>query len=640
MKMNDCANKTRRSTGVKQVVAATALVCFGTANNIAGRIKAKSLGPWNVYSSVGTALVCISLYSLYLLSTLPREAWRAQKRFFLGDFSRSAFSRSAFAGHDRISEKRTDPSDASQLPLLNEYPHLHPHHPNHPGPHPRHPSDHTGLHQLPASPASPSSPCSPNSPNFSTTAFLTKRSLERRGNAGFVRADSGVFESGVQLTPGHRRKASLEAQYPIWKWEQSGVPIGQKEGAGEGNDGGREGWGEGGERRSEIETCLVCDAAPLDAGDTPSLSILRHDRVRDVAKGELVLMQLPEALQFPRLRLLLLIGALDALGGVLGLMGQGAISGPSFSMSLQMIIIMSMIANHFLMRERYTQQQIFGVLIVLLGGAVAVLDESGIFSSSRIPISEVVVPLSVPTSGPIAMPGFRQSTAALALEHGNRFRKKFRLRDSKAVWMAVSALSTFPTAVSFVIREFLMKSYKQTNGPGTTGLSMVSLGTYTSAGALCFLPFVLAADNFFHKLDNIALTTSSASTSQLAHPNSPGVSVFDALKCLSGSKPESLDNNVCQHWGCCKSAPHFYLLYVTINMAFNLSLLNVTKIAGSLTTFLLVKLILPITLIVYDYAKLPLLEPADTHVGSYSWLALFLILGGIVTHHKGRDRCR
>lgn len=283
----------------------------------------------------------------------------------------------------------------------------------------------------------------------------------------------------------------------------------------------------------------------------------------------------------PKWKLFLLIGLLDATGNIMGLIAQAAISGPTYALSLQAIILFSALAGFVFLGDRYTKVQVSALLLVVTGAVVSNL-------------SHTPVHLTHATYSP-----------------------------SSVVYAFLAALSTLPTACSFAARDYLMRSWKTwkaaqpppacaraedwdrssqlthsltqvptraseeavsereregnqeedavddpehplrfpTSDRHVPKLNICVVGLLSSTSTLCVLPIVLAAQQLIQGSGNMTFVQN----------------LKGGFLCLGGHDPKAASTDFC------KCAPPAYIAYIVCNVLFNFSLLcSLTRLRTSM----------------------------------------------------------
>eukprot|EP01056_Protomagalhaensia_sp_Gyna25_P004767 Protomagalhaensia_sp_Gyna_25__4766@NODE_474_length_3335_cov_16_837075_g366_i0_p2_GENE_NODE_474_length_3335_cov_16_837075_g366_i0NODE_474_length_3335_cov_16_837075_g366_i0_p2_ORF_typecomplete_len270_score27_10CRTlike/PF08627_10/6_4e19CRTlike/PF08627_10/7_7e02UAA/PF08449_11/1_5e07Nuc_sug_transp/PF04142_15/0_015TPT/PF03151_16/0_0065Mg_trans_NIPA/PF05653_14/0_0031Mg_trans_NIPA/PF05653_14/86EamA/PF00892_20/0_25EamA/PF00892_20/97EamA/PF00892_20/0_39SLC35F/PF06027_12/0_1_NODE_474_length_3335_cov_16_837 len=266
----------------------------------------------------------------------------------------------------------------------------------------------------------------------------------------------------------------------------------------------------------------------------------------------------------------------------MGLVAQAAITGPLYSISLQSIVVFSALIGAFVLNAKYSGKQIWAMFVVIMGTVTSLLSE---YNDPILPIDQA----ETTTWSPF-------------------------LRA--ACFASIGAFSTLPTAAAYAIKEHLFRDFAKLYGRST--LSIFTVGLLSSMVTSLILPPMLLAHFYW---------TGSGG-------GSPLLQVKRGAQCLMGRTPlDDIDED-------CTWAPIAYGTYIAINVVFNFSLLNLVKKATSLITFLAMKAVLPIAIVVFAVAPLPLLAPSDHAVSPLVWVGLCLVLAGLALYQwEQQNRC-
>eukprot|EP01057_Protomagalhaensia_wolfi_P003555 Protomagalhaensia_wolfi_Nauph_80__3554@NODE_35_length_4512_cov_11_562486_g27_i0_p3_GENE_NODE_35_length_4512_cov_11_562486_g27_i0NODE_35_length_4512_cov_11_562486_g27_i0_p3_ORF_typecomplete_len220_score29_89CRTlike/PF08627_10/3_1e07CRTlike/PF08627_10/8_3e02TGBp3/PF02495_17/4_4e03TGBp3/PF02495_17/8e03TGBp3/PF02495_17/0_26Colicin/PF01024_19/5Colicin/PF01024_19/2_4e02_NODE_35_length_4512_cov_11_562486_g27_i020152674 len=183
------------------------------------------------------------------------------------------------------------------------------------------------------------------------------------------------------------------------------------------------------------------------------------------------------------------------------------------------------------------------------------------------------------------------------------------------LFAAIGAFSTLPTAAAYATKEYLFRDFARLYGRST--LSIFTVGLLSSIVTSLILPPVLLANFYWTG----------------PRGESPLLQIKRGAQCLLGrTPPADIDED-------CTWAPVAYGTYIAINVAFNFSLLNLVKKATSLVTFLAMKAVLPIAIIVFALVPLPLLCPSDQAVSPLVLVGLVLVLAGLAVYQREQQNC-
>jgi len=243
-----------------------------------------------------------------------------------------------------------------------------------------------------------------------------------------------------------------------------------------------------------------------------------------------------------------IMGLMDGLGNILGLIAQPYLSGPVVSLMSQTIVLFSVICAIILLNTKYSFWQIWSVAFLLCG----------------------VMFTLIPT-----------------------FSGKNQL-SGEATWALLVAFSTLPNAISFTYKELLFRE--------KPGLDIFIVNSHGSLFQLLFQPIFLPITLIFP-----GVLGPSSNLLQF---------VSDGFGCWVGVTP-NLDKETC------KNNPWPYLIYACFNLAFNILLLMVTKEASALYSFMAIKAILPISVILF-LANWPII--GSSSISDYDIIGLLIIV--------------
>ncbi|OEH80203.1 transmembrane protein [Cyclospora cayetanensis] len=275
------------------------------------------------------------------------------------------------------------------------------------------------------------------------------------------------------------------------------------------------------------------------------------------------------------------------------------------------------------------------------------------------------------------------------------------VEGSNLTWMAaLVALSTAPTALSFALKELLLRSYEKeqqldAREDGSRLLPLLEHRQHSAHSSqeqthsperintadACSL-LVLCADSpqrVSHQgsacvcLFRIPLTRSPSQGVPQGEPSCatpfadsaclprvgmrPSISMPHTALCDLQEPGESISNFLWDAFRCfcgnssysppgsplappqCRYAAVAYGAYATANLFFNISVLAVVLEGSSLLSFMAMKAILPVSLLLYAANKWPLLPETDSHLSSPILLSLFLVLTGVISFHFESLRC-
>jgi len=168
------------------------------------------------------------------------------------------------------------------------------------------------------------------------------------------------------------------------------------------------------------------------------------------------------------------------------------------------------------------------------------------------------------------------------------------------IWAIVYFFSSLPAAISFTIKEMIFA------GMPTMDIFVVNTmdSTFQMVFTLLFLPLVLVpgfgAVEFSHF----------------------GSYINEGLYCLFGS---SIDESVSN----CDGMPWATLIYICVNVAWNISILTLVKMGGAVLTFIALAVSLPLSNLAFIFSW-PLLKGSG--FDKFDLVALFMVLLGLIVY--------
>ncbi|KAL8430881.1 hypothetical protein Efla_005268 [Eimeria flavescens] len=359
-------------------------------------------------------------------------------------------------------------------------------------------------------------------------------------------------------------------------------------------------------------------------------------------------------------RLLAAVGLLDALGNTLGFVAQPFVPGPVYPLLTQTIVPFSCLFSLLLLRRHYSLLHLGALALTFSGFLVA-------WSSiqARIPPPPAAAaaaaavtqqPLQLPaTPVPVDFPTVYEPLATYSSSSSS----------SNAGWMAaLVALSTAPTALSYALKELLVRSYeKQQQQQQQQHLSLEDESSGRLRPLLQHQPQMhqqqqqrqqqlLAAGSEGEELQQQQMQHGGSPSSRHREAGSGGLAAaaaaggdssrlhlllvcccatfFALVWCIAATpinaylikrKEETVADYLLHAVRCfagrgegCQAAMPAYAAYVTANLVFNLFITALLLDASSLLCFVAMKAILPVSLLLYGAARWPLLPASDSHL--------------------------
>jgi len=252
--------------------------------------------------------------------------------------------------------------------------------------------------------------------------------------------------------------------------------------------------------------------------------------------------------RLPPIKYFIIMGFMDGLGNILGLIAAPNIDGVLISLLSQTIVIFSIICSLLILRARYTYWQLFSAMLVLIGGIISLAPQ---------------------------------------FVHGI---------NAKLLFSIITAVSTLPNAISFTLKELVFKEREK------EGMDLFIVNSHGSLFQLIFQPL-------FIPLCIVLGVTNGISLDQY---------IADGMRCFVGITPEGLAPNTCQY------SLITYLIYIVINLTFNILLLLLVKKATSLLSFMALKAILPISVVLF-LIPWPIIGPSTISWAEITSLIVILI---------------
>ncbi|KAL8271177.1 hypothetical protein Esti_004838 [Eimeria stiedai] len=361
------------------------------------------------------------------------------------------------------------------------------------------------------------------------------------------------------------------------------------------------------------------------------------------------------------LRILAIIGLLDAGGNTLGFVAQPYVPGPVYPLLTQTIVPFSCFFSLLLLRRRYSLLH-FGALSLTFTGflvawvsiarppplSAAAAAAEGAAADTAVQQQQMqFTTMPVPADfSAVHEPFFSSSSSSSSNGNSNRSSSSSGSSNS-SLMAALIAVSTAPTALSYVLKELLARSYEkqqqqeqqeeqpeasladersgrllpllqpqqQQHAPeqqlalfGVEEEEMQQLRRDPAAAAAAaadssrlHLLLVCCCSTFSALLWSILSTPFNAYFIKRKHENISDY-LIEAVRCFGG-----LGNN-------CEAALPAYSVYVAANLIFNLFVTALLLQASSLLCFVSMKAILPVSLLLYAAAQWPLLPPSDSHI--------------------------
>lgn len=265
------------------------------------------------------------------------------------------------------------------------------------------------------------------------------------------------------------------------------------------------------------------------------------------------------------------VGALEALGLVSGMAAATNLPGASIPVLTQVYLVWQLLLSVTFLQKRYSLGQIIGCLLVILGVVVVVMSGSGRDSGG-----------------------------------GGAASKVFNQKSGSLFWSLVIIFSTAFFAAASILKEFAFqdarRQHQKMKGGREGSIDIFVVNTF---GSLFQAFFVLLLSPFLSNLQGISFKEQPKYLSS-------------AAACLVNSAGSSQNG--------CNGAPLVPLLYILVNMAFNISNLSLLKQSSAVVSSLCVTLAVPLSIWAFTL-PLPLFDSSATLPPGVYEGALILIAG-------------
>lgn len=250
------------------------------------------------------------------------------------------------------------------------------------------------------------------------------------------------------------------------------------------------------------------------------------------------------------------VGALEALGLVSGMAAATNLPGASIPVLTQVYLVWQLLLSVTFLQKRYSWGQIIGCLLVILGVVVVVMSGSG-----------------------------RDSGGGAAAS------KVFNQNSGSFFWSLVIIFSTAFFAAASILKEFAFQDARRQHQKMKGGRGgSIDIFIVNAFGSLFQAFFVLLLSPLLSNLQGISFKEQPKYLSS-------------AAACLANSAGSSQNG--------CDGAPLVPLLYILVNMAFNISNLSLLKQSSAVVSSLCVTLAVPLSIWAFTL-PLPLFASSAT----------------------------
>ncbi|CAE7405095.1 crtp2 [Symbiodinium sp. CCMP2592] len=273
--------------------------------------------------------------------------------------------------------------------------------------------------------------------------------------------------------------------------------------------------------------------------------------------------------RFPYFLLMVAAGFASAAADVVGMICTPYVTGPLHSLLSNCTSVYVALLSILLLRQRYSLLQVAALLFVLAAVIIGIL------------------------------PSFAKQDPTVS-------------NQTNPFFALLLALSCIGNALSFILKEFLFKRYdgwlmEEYGQTSEKGLNIFVLNTHE---AIAQLPFTLIL---------VPLNVAFGQTN--------GQSLVEYLKeatdCVFQSTPDVCGSESSHaEW-----AGKLTLMYVVFNLCMNVTTLMAVKYGSALGTFVALKAIFPVSMVLFAYVQWPLLGKTDIHW--LTWMSVLVLLPSI-----------
>jgi len=227
-----------------------------------------------------------------------------------------------------------------------------------------------------------------------------------------------------------------------------------------------------------------------------------------------------------------------------------------------------------------------GTMLSLLSQTIVIFSIccSLLFLNARYTYWQVFCAMVVLTGGIIAL--------VPQLKHG---------LDLDFMYAVVQGSSTLPGAISFTLKELVFQQRKKE----AKDLDLFIVNSHGSLFQLLFQPLFIPLCVLLGVTDGAPI----------------GKYLIDGLNCFIGNTPDGLKPHTCDY------SLISYLIYIGVNLTYNILLLLLVKQASSLLSFMALKASLPIAVVLF-LLPWPIIGPSTPN--PFEIVSLFVIIGALV----------
>jgi len=298
-----------------------------------------------------------------------------------------------------------------------------------------------------------------------------------------------------------------------------------------------------------------------------------NDRDRPVTKEMLQIRKMP----------FLWIGLWDSLGDLLGNSAIGKLPGYQPPLLAKLNIVFTALFSRALLGERYNQQQIFSMGVVICGSIVTLIPL----------VWDAILTSNSGSNGEDDGIGDDNSSNPL----------------SSLFYVAVYISSVAPTALGFVLKEQVFREYER-----SFDLDIFVVNTYTAIGGL------LCQALFFVPLAGL----SGVPYSEISQYMGKGYHCFT----------NDFHNDSIEYDDACRGSPLAPVLYLAVNILYNIYFLMSIKHGGTLLTFITNTVTFPLSTLLFTCGIAWPLLGSSSRLNGWIVVGLLVEITGILWYYS------
>ena len=324
------------------------------------------------------------------------------------------------------------------------------------------------------------------------------------------------------------------------------------------------------------------------------------------------------------------IGLLDCLSQACGFYGSSRLPGVFLPILSQIYIVSLLPLSMVFLRRRYTPLQLFGASMIFSGVALSALsgklgDLVSLLKSCFGGGASAVVGDTANVGARVgADTALRGAAGAL----GTSGLDTVAVTPPVAVFLTYMVSQMF-AACSTLVKERVFQSY-EANQRKKAIAQRVDSGTESAEAVdppkldiFIVNTFGSTAQMFFAAL----LFPLNAHLRGIPLPDVPRLFLESASAfCGRVSTTSGIS-------GVESGAPFFPVLYIVVNIVFNIATLSLTRASSGVVTSIAVSTSVPLSVLVFAFASLPLIGRSQQPIGAAFFFGLFILISGLITYN-------